>query len=575
MVRASWNRFCLIFLLAQIPGILAAQDHSHLYHRPDILSVESKQHNDLTPEWPKLRRGHLEAVAQLLEFYPDREIYFLARDSELLYDLAKVMTQGDASTSRRLHLLNVSRLNMNSEYLPNYLAQEGISKKTLENGKKFLFVDTGFGGTIPNTIQRTFLFSKPDAFQTHLMASSNAEHPSTRAFLSGLNPLAATLPPGTLRGSVGTYEWLPHTHSRSNDFGVVDKKWVPITTLREDDDRLGRPEKAIPFMEDIRHYGESAEAKKLLQSLRGTYRGLYRKIQAGDQAGLVEDLKGLLAQAPEAGSIQESRVRDVIEIVQRNYPQSGIQVSSRDVGLPEIKDSEQSNRLLLMKKVPEWRAILRKPSMWVPRLLAQGEAGTLGAIADTIQDEDFMNLLAEELVSGKPNPAKKKLFTALAKKDDLQTIRALAWGFSQPGSEAFGEEYLESHIRKQKDIESLRALSVAFGMPHSAKWQAGLSALIQKTDDPEILTDLAIAFGEPHAAGWRKEFLQLLDKTNDPNTLRELALTFEQAHAALWDEEFDATLKKIQDPEVQKRLRASRQLPEIRAIRIMRCLEGL
>jgi len=573
-MRPFWRTLCLFLLLAQMPGIVAAQDElSHIYRRPDILSVTPRQHNDLSPEWPKLRRAHLEAVAQLLEFYPDREIYFLARDSELLYDLAKVMTRGDRAASKRLHLLNVSRLNMRSEHLPNYLAQEGISNRALHKGKKFLFVDTGFAGTIPSAIQRTFPWSDENSFQTHLMASSNAEHPSTRVFLNALNPMAGSLPPGHLKGSVGAYEWLPHTHSRSNDFGIADKKWVPISTLRDDDDRFAAPEKAIPFMEDIRHYAESSEAQKLLQNLRGTYRGIYRKIQAGDQAGLVGDLKGLLSQTPETDPLAESRVRDIIEIVQRNHSASGLQISSSDVGLQEIKDTESSNRLQLMRKVPEWRPILERPSYWIPRLLRQGEVGILGAIADSLQDEDFVNLLAEELVSGKPTASKKKLFGALAKKDDPQTIRALAWGFSQPDSEAFGQEFLTSHIQKQNEPEALRTLSVAFAMPHSANWQAALSALIQKTQDKDILTDLAIAFGEPHAAGWRKEFMQLLEKTNNPDVLRELALTFEQSHAALWDEEFEATLEKIQDPEVRKRLKASRHLPQIRGPRVVRCLE--
>ena len=205
--------------------------------------------------------------------------------------------------------------------------------------------------------------------------------------------------------------------------------------------------------------------------------------------------------------------------------------------------------------------------------MKQGKVGILGAIADSLQDEDFMNLLAEELVSGKPTEKKKQLFSALAKKDDLQTIRALAWGFSQPGSEKFGQEFLSSHIEKLNEPEALRTLSVAFSMPHSANWNSALRVLIQKTQDKEILTDLAIAFGEPHAAGWRKEFMQLLNKTNNPDILRELALTFEQGHAALWDEEFDATFKKIQDPEVRKRLKASRHLPQIRGPRVVRCLE--
>jgi hypothetical protein len=34
-----------------MPGIVAAQDElSHIYRRPDILSVTPRQHNDLSPE---------------------------------------------------------------------------------------------------------------------------------------------------------------------------------------------------------------------------------------------------------------------------------------------------------------------------------------------------------------------------------------------------------------------------------------------------------------------------------------------------------------------------------------------
>jgi hypothetical protein len=124
--------------------------------RPDILSLTPQAHPELGGDWQKLKRGHLEAVAQMVGLYPERELYFLARDSELLYDLARYYFKDDPKALKRIHLLNVSRLNMRAEHVREYLQQEGISEAALRGGRQVVFIDTGFSGTIPRVLSEYF-----------------------------------------------------------------------------------------------------------------------------------------------------------------------------------------------------------------------------------------------------------------------------------------------------------------------------------------------------------------------------------------------------------------------------------
>src|SRR4051812_44416598 len=77
-------------LSAQLRADSIPEGYESYLERPDILNVTAQAHPELGADWEKLKRAHIEAVAQLLEMYPDREIYFLARDSELLYDMARL-----------------------------------------------------------------------------------------------------------------------------------------------------------------------------------------------------------------------------------------------------------------------------------------------------------------------------------------------------------------------------------------------------------------------------------------------------------------------------------------------------
>ncbi len=107
-------------------------------NRPDILEVPSHEQSlDLSEQ--KLKAAHFSFIAQLLETYPaETHLYFLARDSEYLYDVARLVTAG-TSDAARIHLINVSRANMRDPNLKSYLKDNGISEGNTRPGSESSF----------------------------------------------------------------------------------------------------------------------------------------------------------------------------------------------------------------------------------------------------------------------------------------------------------------------------------------------------------------------------------------------------------------------------------------------------
>lgn len=96
--------------------------------RPDVLSM-TPQNAEIKESDTNLIKAHFSFIAFLLEAYPaDTKIYFLARDSENLFDVARLVTKGTADANR-FHLLNVSRGNMHDANLVPYLKENGIWQK--------------------------------------------------------------------------------------------------------------------------------------------------------------------------------------------------------------------------------------------------------------------------------------------------------------------------------------------------------------------------------------------------------------------------------------------------------------
>jgi hypothetical protein len=131
--------FPFLLLCISLWGGVSAIAQELYSSRPKILAVKPVVHPELGSDWKALKRAHLEATAMLIEMYPDHEIYFLARDSELLYDSAILATRDEPELAKHIHLLNISTASVGSEHLKEYLGQEGISEQTLRAGKYCLW----------------------------------------------------------------------------------------------------------------------------------------------------------------------------------------------------------------------------------------------------------------------------------------------------------------------------------------------------------------------------------------------------------------------------------------------------
>ncbi|MDX9732443.1 MAG: hypothetical protein RBT63_11780 [Bdellovibrionales bacterium] len=237
--------------------------------------------------------AHLEAIAQVLEMYPKHHIYFLARDSELLYDFAKLSLAQEPAQLERIHLLNISRGNMKAAHVADYLAQEGISEATLTSGRKVLFVDTGLAGTIPAMISSYFSKLARENLKTHLLSSNNSSHPSTRVFLGYLNPAIAEMTPSALHGAIVSYEHMPRYTDRSNGFVQTNGRWVPISPKQGQEDGSVNKQIATRYQQDLAEFWNQSETRAVFEDRRQLYRDIYSV--AEDQERLTERLRRLIS----------------------------------------------------------------------------------------------------------------------------------------------------------------------------------------------------------------------------------------------------------------------------------------
>ena len=208
---------------------------------------------------------------------------------------------------------------MEAKGIKDYLAQEGIWVESLKQGKKILFVDTGFSGTISKKIQSYFPAKYSSRLVTHLLASSVPEHPRSRVFLSWFNQELANIKPFGLYGMILNYEFIPHYTNRSSHFEKKDFRWNAMSTANVshffEQDGIISKEKAKQYMEDLLYFNQVGDAKELYNHRSEIWRKLYKFSQGKNKKKLIDQLQLLLE---EMGSRGESIVRDFIEIVERN-----------------------------------------------------------------------------------------------------------------------------------------------------------------------------------------------------------------------------------------------------------------
>ena len=291
--------------------------------RPDILSLRPRLHGDLpgtrrgTP-WARLRVAYVSAVAALFELIdPRHELYFVARDGEPFYDVARLATRNDPERARRLHLLNVSRLNMDDAHLADYLAQEGLSA-----GGDALLVDIGFCGTIADKILSTVPRKARERIHLQMMLSLREGVPSSRTFLVRIHPRGASAHPEWLYRLVEASEYLPHYTARSDGFirSKRDGRWHPVQSTQSYDHK---PAKALRYMQDLAAYVASPPGKRVWSETRGLTARLLASAWRGDLESLKQELRG-------RRRLVEAVARDVIATL---HDRHRVAISPADVGL--------------------------------------------------------------------------------------------------------------------------------------------------------------------------------------------------------------------------------------------------
>ena len=163
-------------------GQSIASKNYEVYVHPKIEDLDSLN-GDLAPSEEGIILGMIHTVALLFEFYDkDVDFYFLARDAEYIYDVARVLARGNKNLLSRLHLINVSTSLSFDSLLRQYLSQNGISEKSLSKGRRVAFVETGFMGSVPFLIMKRFPQAFENQFETILLDSHNEMLSSVRSF---------------------------------------------------------------------------------------------------------------------------------------------------------------------------------------------------------------------------------------------------------------------------------------------------------------------------------------------------------------------------------------------------------
>ncbi|OFZ26256.1 MAG: hypothetical protein A2381_09105 [Bdellovibrionales bacterium RIFOXYB1_FULL_37_110] len=512
-------RLILLLFLVQLlsfSSIFATEYESYLV-RPDILSLQSTNHSaDL--KWDDLKRAHVEAVAMLLEMYPEEEIYFLARDSELLHDAAKIVSKDDPKRLKQIHLLNISRANMRDEHVKDYLAQEGISKEAFSKGKQIVFVDTGFVGTIPDTLQTYFPAEFHKNMRTHLMSSSSSEYPSTRVFLTALNPAASSLNPGNMHGTIIDYEHMPRFTDRSTRFELKEGKWHPISPIKSSgSDGEVSKSLGIKYAEDLKNYLESDEAKNLMQKRRALWKDLLDISKKNDKDALIAKLKTIITDK-ELGPYGEAMARDLIEASSKNHLGSSQNLLLSDIGLEEIKSTlGNSNKKKIIEKFPQWKELLEDPETGISKLLMNKDLTTLGKIIDVVDDHEFFMILSKKI--GEYDTSETRAIIQLMI-DKNKTSLLSQQTFKNPATSQMKDLYIKT-INKIVEDGKISALDYfieyTLSQPHTK----------DMADIHKLIIEKAVEFKDPRIFQWFSKYI--LTKPHTKNMVEMSKLILEKA----------------------------------------------
>jgi hypothetical protein len=390
--------------------------------RPDILTVKPKV-TQLGYAWDQIKEAQLAFVAQLLEMYPKgTDIYFLARDSEHLYDIARLVTQGTPE-AERMHLLNVSRLSLDDDFLMEYLKDNGVSDETLKAGKKVLFVDTGFAGTIPNHIISKLSAAAAKNFKTQLIVSENTAIPSSRTFLVNLNADARNGEPEIMHEAIIDYEHLPRYTDRSTSYVLIDGHYHPISPkISNSADGEVSKSQAKVQMADLAAHWKNPKTQESYKALRKEIRDVINLTTTKTSTEILNALASKLENAPEAKYHQaEAILRDVLDSAHT----TGIKVTV-DLHQLGLENGDRFRDVLLegvaMTKHPELQKALENPEKGVKELIAKKDLKSLQLLLNLKVEGNLRDQIVEGIFAKPGTGELLKLQLSLVESADTKRL---------------------------------------------------------------------------------------------------------------------------------------------------------
>jgi hypothetical protein len=293
----------ILFLNFFICCALFCEDRPYT-DRPDVLTLDAAAaKGDLPPNWGRHKKGLMHFVAELMALYPKEPLYFLARDGEYAYDLARALHENDKKALEQFKLIAISRhMDKRSDEqkkpgksdaardkhpktpnLVDYLDQEGISEKSLAKGRVVL-VDTGFEGTIATLVQDHLPKEVRSNVLMHMVECDNGAFPSSRVYLTNgdrsvknAKPLSKSAFYGDessaltkVEDYVNDLEEFPHFGDAVRTFRRINGQLVPVASQGGE----AEPDASQRIMKDLRHYGQQQENRAAFQTILGSMKAL-------------------------------------------------------------------------------------------------------------------------------------------------------------------------------------------------------------------------------------------------------------------------------------------------------------
>jgi hypothetical protein len=349
----------LVATLAGSPSATAEPAHEpYALVQPRIEERPARDHRsamepDEAQRWGRLQQASIEYAAMIIETYPGRELFFKMRNVEPVYYLTRLIT-AQTEDLARVHRVNLSQSgSCNSAHQRAYLEHKGVHQRALDAGKRLLLVD---GSALYGTTFGAFgagLSADPTRIQTHVIASTQETVPSSRVTARAIlgddhAEGAVTNLPSRENNHETMAHWevgaIPHYCATSTHYAQLDDgRWVAMAPTDQrpgdwygGDDIAATRQRALRFLEDLKHTFAQPATQQLLQQRRALWRQTRRLISAGDLPGLASLIEQQYACAP-SGRFAEAYARDVADLVRLGRHRARVRLSAADLRGAESK----------------------------------------------------------------------------------------------------------------------------------------------------------------------------------------------------------------------------------------------